>query len=276
MNKKQNTFTILAAILFLSLGIFGIRLIYGIIFHPETTVNEQLPLSQEVEKAPDNFIASLKIPEPETSKKLTREQISDHIIDSYLYVDNSLYEQIFTTANIPYEDKIWSHFSGSVSESINGNDEFILSGNFQNGDNIQALKMLFRSKIPVAFSCDHGYTPTENQMQEAVAKLNDYAESPNNSPIELYIQQIDLIYQNCPAYQQAVTQMQLASYTGNDELSSMPTLWECCGYGTWQVYSGCQDVMILCTIGSHYLTLYYDAAAQNFVGYYLNFFSPNI
>ena len=272
MKKKQIILTIFATILFLSLGIWGIRLIYGIIFHPETTVNEQIPLSQELEKAPENFIDSLKISETETSQNLTREQISDYITDSYCYVDNSLYEQLFETVKITYEDKIWSQFSGSVNE----NDELLISGNFQNRDKLKMLKLLFRGRIPVAFACDDGIAPTENQMQQAVAKLNGYAQSPKDSPIELYVRQIDLIYQNCPAYQQAVTQIQFAGYTGNDELSPMQTLWECCSYGTWQVYSASQDVVVLCTIGDQYLTLYYDAVSQNFVGFHLNFFSPDI
>ena len=272
MKKKQIILTIFATILFLSSGVLGIRLIYGIIFHPETTVNEQFPLSQELEKAPENFIASLKISETETSHNLTREQISDCITDSYSYVDNSLYEQLFGVAKITYEDKIWSRFSGSVNE----NDEFLLSGNFQNKDKMQRLELLFRGRIPVAFSCDDGITPTENQMQEAVVQVNGYAASPKDSPIEQYVRQIDLIYQNFPAYQQAVTQMQLAAYTGDDEISSMQTLWECCSCGTWQVCSASQDIVVLCTMGDQYLTLYYDAVSQNFVGYHLNFFTPNI
>ncbi len=272
MKKKQIIFTIFAAILFLSLGIWGIRLIYGIVFYPETTVNEQFPLSQELEKAPEDFIASLKISETETYQNLTREQITDYITDSYCYVDNSLYEQLFGTVKITYEDKIWSQFSGSVNEK----DEFLISGNFQNSDKLQMVKLLFRGRIPVAFSCDDGIAPTENQMQEAVAQLNGYAQSPKDSPIEQYVRQIELIYQNCPAYQQAVTQIQLATDTGNDEILSMQTLWECCSYGTWQVYSASQDVVLLCTMGDQYLTLYYDAVSQHFVGFHLNFFSPDI
>lgn len=264
MIKKYHAITAIITIVIILLGVFGLPFLYSCFFDAETIVNEEEPLSESLGALQHSFMETLRYPLLEETQPLSETEIEYFLADSSNYINAGIYERLFELADFPYNEVCWDLLS-----SVNDTDLYRVDS--ESSDGSHSVSAVFKMTLPVMINRRSQTAPDAGDMEDAAAFLEGCTDMQDVFLLN-YLEEIDMIYDGCIEYQNQLVHLFITVFEDFETQEiSVPTLSECCSYGTWEVYSDDKEAALVCLMGRSSLILYYDAAERDFCGFRFEF-----